>query len=159
MKLVGTPKELIPKMLNLPEDKKYELKEFKEKRSLNANNYAWALMEKMAQVLKSSKDEIYELMLQRYGTLYRDEEGDLIVIPTDKELKSTSKLHLKFIGQKIVNGKLLNLYAVIKGSSEYDTKEMAVFIDGIVSECKELEIETMTPTELSLLKSRWDNAK
>ena len=78
--LIGTPKELIKKLLELNQDKKYEIKEYKEKRSLNANNYAWALMEKMAQVLKSSKDEIYELMLQRYGTLYRDEEGDLIVI-------------------------------------------------------------------------------
>ena len=41
------------------------------------------------------------------------------------------------------------------GSSSYDTKEMSRLIDAIVQECKQLNIETLTPKELSLLKEEW----
>jgi hypothetical protein len=42
--MIGKIDELIPKMLYLDREKKFELKEYKEKRSLNANNYAWQLV-------------------------------------------------------------------------------------------------------------------
>lgn len=156
--LIGDKNKILSDLLYvLEDDVKYrvDIRKYRKKRSTNANNYAWALMEELAVALNTSKDEVYEVMLERYGTLFRDEDGDLIVIPTDKELKSTSKLHIKYIGKKEVNENLLNLYAVVKGSSEYNTKEMATFIDGIVSECKVSGIETMTPEELSLLKEEW----
>ena len=47
-------------------------------RSLNANNYAWSLIEKLAVAVKSDKDSVYEEMLRRYGTgeTYTDEAGN-----------------------------------------------------------------------------------
>jgi hypothetical protein len=158
MEIIGNKNEIISEVLYKCDETtiyRAEVVKYRKKRSTNANNYAWSLMEQLAIAMRTSKDEIYELMLQRYGTLLRDNDGDLIVIPTDKELKSTSKLHLKYIGKKTVNSNLLNLYAVVKGSSEYDSKEMATFIDGVVSECKDAEIETMTPEQLALLKEEW----
>ena len=41
------------------------------------------------------------------------------------------------------------------GSSTYNTNEMSRLIDLIVQECKQLDIETMTPQQLSLLKEEW----
>ena len=41
------------------------------------------------------------------------------------------------------------------GSSEYNTQEMSVLIDGIVQEAKQLGIETLTPMELARLKDEW----
>ena len=161
MKFDGTIKEIIPKiateLLNLDQNKKYsvDIKEYRKKRSLNANSYAWLLMEQIAVINNTSKDEIYEIMLQRYGTLLRDSEDNLIAIPTVGKLESSSNLHLKYHGKKDVNGNRLNVYVVIKGSSEYDTKEMSAFVDGIVSEAELLGIETMTPNELANLKSQW----
>ena len=38
---------------------------------------------------------------------------------------------------------------MLRGSSTYNTEEMAHLIDGLVSECKEVGIETATPEELS----------
>jgi hypothetical protein len=46
---------------------------------------------------------------------------------------------------------------MIKGSSEYDTAEMAKFIDAVVLEAKELGIETLPPAELERMKSLWQN--
>ena len=157
--MIGKPLELITYLYNQDKDKQFDLKEHKNKRSPNANNYAWQLMEQIAKVLGTSKDEIYEIMLSRYGTLLRDDNDDLIIIPRRDELKSQANLHIKNIGKKLINDNISNMYAVIKGSSEYDTKEMSIFIDGVVYEAKELDIETKTPNEIANLKSQWEAMK
>ena len=56
---------------------------------------------------------------------------------------------------KIINGKKADYYRVYKGSSEYDTHEMSVFIDGVIQECQDVGIETLPPHEISLLKEEW----
>lgn len=124
---------------------------YKEKRSLDANAYAWVLMTKIADVVSTSKEEVYEDMLQRYGYIYEDDEGYITV--TVKKSVDMSKIdgHWKFIKD---NGKFAS-YMMIKGSSEYDTSEMSRFIDRIVEEAKELGIETLTPAELERMKNEW----
>ena len=42
-----------------------EIKKYRRKRSLDANAYAWVLMSKLAEVLHTSKEEVYEEMLRR----------------------------------------------------------------------------------------------
>lgn len=124
---------------------------YREKRSLDANAYAWVLMTKIADVVSSSKEEIYEEMLQRYGTCYEDENGYVTI--TVKKSVDMSKIdgHWKLCGG---NDKF-NSYLMIKGSSEYDTAEMSRFIDHIVQEAQELGIETATPDELERMKQEW----
>lgn len=128
-------------------------KKYRVKRSLDANAYCWAIITKIANHpdIKSSKEEIYEEMLQKYGFLYQDEEGYIPV--TVKAGVDMSKIegHWKFYKS---NGKF-DSYLMIKGSSEYDTAEMAHFIDCIVGEAKELGIETLTPMELERMKAEW----
>ncbi len=127
------------------------VKRYRKKRSLDANAYAWVLMSHMASLLATSKEEVYEEMLRRYGVLYEDEEGYLtITVKADVDM-SKIEGHWFLIKEK---GNF-KAYAMIKGSSRYDTKEMSVFIDGIVSEAKELGIETLTPRELEEMKVRW----
>lgn len=94
-------------------------------------------------------------MLQRYGTNLLDEEDNTVAISSKSELKSTSSLHIAFLGTSTVKDKVLNHYRVIKGSSEYNSKEMADFIEGIVSECKEQNIETLADKELDRLAKEW----
>lgn len=126
---------------------------YKQKRSLDANAYAWVLMTKIANHpdISSSKEDVYEQMLQKYGTLYEDEDGYITI--TVKKSVDMSKVdgHWKFIKD---NGKFAS-YLMIKGSSEYDTAEMSHFIDRIVEESKELGIETATPDELERMKQEW----
>ena len=44
-----------------------EIKQYRKKRSLNANALLWTLLQKMADVLHTTKDELYIQMLDRYG--------------------------------------------------------------------------------------------
>jgi hypothetical protein len=128
-----------------------EIKPYREKRSLNANNYCWKILTEIANVLRASKDEIYLKLLKRYGQ--SDMFSVLADIPIDKYVK-----YYEEIGEGTVNGKLFKHYRVYKGSSEYDTREMSIFIDGVVSEAKELGIQTETPEEIARLKSLWGEA-
>ena len=127
------------------------LKQWREKRSQDANSYAWVLMSKIADVVGSSKDEVYEEMLQKYGVIYEDENGYITM--TVKRCVDMSKIdgHWKFVKS---NG-AFSSYLMIKGSSDYDTAEMSHFIDRIVEEAKELGIETATPDELERMKEMW----
>lgn len=123
-------------------------------RSINANNYAWSLIEKLAVALKSDKDTVYELMLRRYGTgdSYTDELGHevkIIFSLQDGIPPNRVARHYAEIGEGYINGKKFIHYRAIKGTSEYDTKEMAAFLDGIISECREVGIETDTPEQIA----------
>jgi hypothetical protein len=119
-------------------------------RSPKANSYSWVLIEKLATKLDTSKEEIYEKMLQRYGVLLKSGE-ELVSIVTSQDLTSTPDLHLKYWGTKNVNGTVLKVYLIIKGSSQYNSVEMYHFITGIKSECDDLGIETKTPEEIRAL--------
>ena len=127
------------------------IKKYRRKRSLDANAYCWALCSRIAEKVGSSKDEIYEQMLQDYGCFYEDDEGYIAV--TVKSGVDMSKIggHWKFYND---NGKFSS-YLKIKGSSEYDSAEMSRFIDGIISEAKELGISTETPDEIERMKALW----
>jgi hypothetical protein len=125
-----------------------EVKQYREKRSLNANNYAWKIITEIANVLRASKDEIYLEMLKRYG---QSEIFSVVShIPFGEYVK-----YYEEAGESKLNGKLFKHYKVFKGSSEFDTREMSIFIDGVVSEAKELDIQTETPDEIARLKSMW----
>ena len=120
----------------------------REKRSLNANAYAWKLITEIGNVLNAGKDEIYLKMLKRYG------QSDLISVLEHIPIQDYVKYYDE-AGESKLNGKLFKHYKVYKGSSEFDTLEMSIFIDGIVSEAIELNINVKTPDELAEIKSLW----
>ena len=125
-----------------------EIKKYKNKRSLNANNYCWVLINELGNAMNLSKDEVYLLMLKRYG------QNELVSILSNINVTGYFKYY-EVAGTTMLNNKEFTHYRIYKGSSEYDTKEMSILIDGIVSECQELGIETLTPDELEKLKSEW----
>lgn len=125
-----------------------EIKPFRVKRSLNANAYAWKLIGEIADIVRASKEEVYLEMLKRYGQ--SEIFSVLSHIPFGEYVK-----YYEEAGESILNGKRFTHYKVFKGSSEFDTREMSILIDGIVSEAKGLGIQTETPNEIARLKSMW----
>ena len=125
-----------------------EIKPYREKRSLNANAYAWKLIGEIADIVRSSKDEVYLEMLRKYG------QSELISVLSHIPIEQYVK-YCDEVGESKLNGKMFKHYRVYKGSSEFDTREMSILIDGIVGEAKELGIQTETPAELERMKSLW----
>ena len=61
------------------------------------------------------------------------------------------------MGISTLEGKEFTHIRVFKGSSQYDSKEMSILIDGVVQECTNLGIPTITGEELNKLKGSWSN--
>lgn len=127
-----------------------EIKVHRNRRSLNANAYFWTLLSKLAEALLTSKDELYLLMLERYGVFTHVIVKPEAVERVKAEWRTVRELGKGRIGN--VEGVQLQCYF---GSSTYNTKEMATLIDGVVSECKEVGIETMPDAELQSMKDEW----
>lgn len=125
-----------------------EIKKYRQKRSLNANNYAWKLITEIANIVRLSKDEVYLQMLKHYG------QSELVSVLSHIPLRDYVK-YCEEAGESTLNGKLFKHYRVFKGSSEFDTREMSIFIDGVVDEAKALGIATETPDEIARLKALW----
>ena len=49
------------------------------------------------------------------------------------------------------NGNTFRSYLVFKGTSQYDSREMSIFIDGLVQEARQLGIETLEDIEIKNL--------
>lgn len=131
-----------------------ELKEHREKRSLDANAYAWVLIGKLAEATGIDKTEIYRNAIRDIGGNYetvcaRAQAADaMIKLWTGRGLGWQAEQ----FPSKIAGCVNLNLYY---GSSEYDTRQMARLIDNIVQDCKACGVETLTPDKLALLVDEW----
>ena len=146
--------EIADKLLDI------EAKPHRNKRSLDANAYAWMLVSKIASEMGMDKDEAYEHMIFKYGHIEDPEneaESTVMVrhgIPF-KGFFTGSHRYPRFHSSFEDHGVLMDLYIIYRGSSLYDTKEMAQFIDGVVSDAKELGIDTIPRVDLDKIKEKW----
>lgn len=148
--MIGTREQISQYLWQLEDNKLYELKEYKEKRGLKANGYAWELITQIGNVLRKSKEEVYLQMLKDYG------QQEMVSILSSINPKGFFKYY-QIVGSSTLNGKEFTHYKIFKGTSEYDTKEMSIFIDGVVQEAEQLGIQTKTPEEIERLKRMWNN--
>lgn len=131
-----------------------ELKEHRKKRSMNANNYFWQLVDQIAEKLGREKEELYMEYVKRVGpfkdfTLSEDEAKTFRVAwsmlgtgwPTEQVDYSPS-------GREVI-------VRAYYGSSQYNTRQMSRLIDMAVEDAKDLGIEVLTPMELDRLKGEW----
>lgn len=129
-----------------------EIKEYKKKRSLNANAYCWVLIQEIADNLGSTKEEVYKKFIKEKGifrTMTVDNKAlnTLIYLWQDKGLGWV----VDILDRKEDSTEVILYY----GTSSYNSKQMATFIDYIVESAKEIGIQVLSPEELVLLKENW----
>lgn len=152
--MVGTVKQIMNWLMTQKQDKKYEVKEYKTKRSLDSNAYCWVLLGKLQEKLKIPKEEIYRDLIKNIGSYE--------IIPVKNEAvekfrKAWSKNGIGWITE-ITKSKLEGYTNVITyyGSSSYNTAEMSKLIELIVQECQQLGIETRNTGEIKSLLESWE---
>jgi hypothetical protein len=133
-----------------------EIKQYRKRRSLDANAYFHVLARKIAEALNISEEESKVNLVLDYGAVMTDTEGGKVgfKLPASVDVNSIYK-YAKWFDTRVEDGKEFNCYIVYKHTHEYDTKEMARLIDGTVYECQNLGIETASPAELESLKNSW----
>lgn len=138
--------KLVIEVSNLDNDKLYDVKisVYSDKRTKSMNSYYWQLVTQLADVLRISKEELHEQLIKRYSQ--RDYISLLSNInPSDYfpyyEYQNTFK-H---------NNNTFKSYLVFKRSSDMNKREFSILLDGLISECKECGISTMTPEQVEEL--------
>ena len=139
------------------------LKKWREKRSLTANAYYWVLVGKIADRMNESQNYVHNMLLRDYGTLeIIDGETLPVVAPdtdeADRKIMNSAFYHLRPTSHTKVGktGTVFRVYRVIKGSSEYDSKEFSTLLDGAISECRQMGIETLPDEELERMKAAYE---
>lgn len=132
-----------------------EIKQHRDRRSLDANAYCWVLVQKIAESIQQVPDNVYRKFIRDVGQCqYMPVKNEAV----DKFIEIWGERGIGWFAEKAWDTKGIPGYTTVKayyGSSCYDTKEMSVLIDEIVRECKEMGIDTATPAEIELMKSRW----
>jgi hypothetical protein len=139
----------------MDKDIRLKLTQWRNVRSLNANAYFHLLNDKLADAMRMSKPKMKNLLLFRYGQKSRDKDGNLAIIKTnadEDELLEREDFHCWPI-QNAPDG--TPMYVLLDHSRFFDTHQMSVLIDGVVDECRKLNISTLTPGEIEEMKQKW----
>lgn len=131
-----------------------ELKEYREKRSLDANAAYWHWCGELAKAMGASLESIYRRHIKdigNYETLCVQEKA-----LDDFTRKWTSGHIGRFVETRA--SKLPNCVIVLAyyGSSDFDRREMSTLIDNCIQDCQAIGIETLPPDKVALLKEEWD---
>lgn len=150
--------KVIASQLEPEQEYDVEIKKHRKKRSLSANAYYWALIGKLADALKAPQTLVHNMILRDYGQMERY-GGKLVyvVLPDTAEAEEKAgraeTYHLKPTSQTKygLDGQVYRTWMLLRGSSTYNTHEFSRLLDGLIEECKDAGIETMTPAELARL--------
>lgn len=134
------------------QDVRLKITKWSEKRSLDCNSYLWALCTKLAEVLKTSKEEVYEEALRKYG--YVDDEPIVLTVKSEVNMDLIDG-HWKYLRES-KDGRF-KAYMRLRGTSEYTNKEMSHFLDMVIEDCKEQGIETLPNEEIKRMKELWES--
>lgn len=142
--MIGTKKETLKWLLDQPDEKKYEVKEWHPKRSLTANSYYWVLMAELAGVLGAAQDEIHYELIRRYSCPYINKDDEVVALVSRQDPEDLPGYWM--LRKELPDGR--KGYIRLKGSSDMDSKEFSRLLDGLIEECKEVGIETLPPERL-----------
>lgn len=158
--MVGTANKLITYLIEQTKDKEFELKEYTEKRSLNANAYCWVLCDKIAKELSkegtvTTKEIVYKDAITQIGSF----EPMIIEEKAFENFERIwSRQGLGFIVQEVSRKDKCIRVNCYYGSSTYNTKEMSLLINLLVELAESLNIETKSENEINSLLRSWDKS-
>ena len=150
----SNPREAFLKLRD--KDLVIEIKEYRKRRSLDANALAWKVCDLIGKAISPPipKEDVYRRAIKDVGEYeplpIRDDTADAFCA---KWAQKGTGWFAEVMGDSKLNGyKLVFAYY---GSSTYDTKAMSILIDYLVDEAKQMDIEILTKSEIELLKSEW----
>lgn len=142
-------------------DKQYvcEVKEYREKRSLDANAFYWTLAGKLSAKLRIPPEDIYRQHIKDIGDNY-----DILPLKdtaVDRFIRVWRDNGIGWIVDILGPSKhdgYINVMAYY-GSRTYDKVQMSRLIDLMVEDCKENGVEVMSDDEIARINSMWKEEK
>jgi len=133
----------------------YELQKVKRKRSLDANAYCWVLIGAIARKIHEPETDVYRRYIRDVGP-----KTSMCCVQMEDLETEVNGFVSGHLGRTVEIGesKLPGCATVKKiyGSSDFDTRQMADFLDYIIQDCAALDIETRPQEEIDSLLEQWE---
>lgn len=134
---------------------KIEIKKASKHRSLSANNYAWVLIDQIAEKTGVSASEVYRNAIREIGGVSDYYGMKETAYEAFCEVWQSGHLGRQV---EIIPGSAkpgwINVRAY-KGSSDFDSRQMARLIDSLIQDAENLGISTIPPNEVERMVSQW----
>lgn len=141
----GHPQDIAQWLWTQDREKLFLCKEIKPKRSRSQNSYYWELNDKLASALRMDRNELHFHMLKAYADC--EVMTVLETVPLDDYFK-----YAEVFAHGRLNGKDYKHVRIYKPSSKMDSKEFSRLLDGMIAECEQQGIPTLTPQEIAKMK-------
>lgn len=127
---------------------------YRNKRSVQANNYLWALIGELAAEMHIDDIDLYREYVKKHGLKKTVEFSDDFYKTVSYVWKQKG---IGWFSEKVDESDRegYSLYTFYYGSSSYNSRQMSRLIDAVVQDCKAVGIETMPQDELDSLISCW----
>ena len=143
--VTGTPRELVPWLMDQDQEARFEVKPVRNRRSLTQNAYYWVLLNKLARKLRMSDSEVHRWMLREYGV------SDVVLLRADIPPEDYFE-YFDAVDAGTIKGVRYKQVKAYKRSSRMDSAEFTSLIEGMRYECEQQGIEVMTPDEIAALR-------
>ena len=148
--------EKAQELLNLGKRVEVSMKEYKKKRSQDANSYLFVICQKIAEKIGNTKEYVYREAIKQVG------QFEILPLKDDaveRWIKNWNSKGLGWYSEILEDSKLAGYKKTINyyGSSVYSVAEMSILLEEIVTQAKELDIETITPKEKEELIRKWES--
>lgn len=131
-----------------------EIKPYRARRSLDANAYAWVLIDKLSEKLNISKEDVYKEYIKHIGG-----NSEVVCVKSAAVERLCEGWQKNGIGwqTETFDSKISGCTNVILyyGSSCYNSAQMNRLLDLIIQDCHEHGIPTDTPDEIARMKAIW----
>ena len=151
---IGTAMQLVRNRKRMLYD--LEVKEHRNKRSLDANAMAWKLLGELSAVMRIPSDEIYREYIKDVG-------GNFEIVPVKEDhIKDWNRIwcsgHQGRSTEDMGECRTIPGYHNIKSyisSSDFDVQQMSRLLDLIITDCKQVGVDVLSERERSLLLEEW----
>ena len=149
------PGQMFDDMKDVPV--RIEIKKASKHRSLSANAFAWVLMDQIAEKMNIPVSEVYRNAIRDIGGI-----ADYYGMKESAYEAFCEIWTAGHIGRQveIIPGSTkpgwINVKAW-KGSSDFDSAQMARFIDSLIQDAEALGIPTIPDNEVERMVSKWGN--
>lgn len=136
-----------------------EIKKAANHRSLQANAYAWVLIDEIAKKTGIKKSEIYRAAIREIGGVSRWMMMQADAVETFRQIWEKQGLGNQVEVVDVDENSGLCELLIWFGSSTYDTRQMSALLDSLIQDAEALGIPTITPAEEEKMLSKWARKK
>lgn len=135
------------------------IKKAQKHRSLEANRYAWALIDQIAAKTHEKRSAVYRKAILDIGGVSKE-----MLMKADAVLPFREIWERQGLGNQveIVDEELETGWCSVRvffGSSTYDTAQMSALLDSLIQDAESLGIPTITPQEEERMLGKWAKRK